>query len=84
MLTSISPLRIATPNDINLFECDREATMDFNTASERAQLRKALARPARLEIAGQLLIGTTCVTGIPDVRKPMIPRFLTGSTEILS
>ena len=56
--------------------------MDFNTASERAELRKALARPARLEIAGQLLIGTTCVTGIPDVVETPVPRSVTVTAPV--
>ena len=47
--------------------------MDFNTARKRAELRKALASPARLQIVGELLNNITCVTDILDVRRPMIP-----------
>ena len=41
--------------------------MDVETASECAEILKALAHPTRLQIVTELLKGTKCVTDIQDI-----------------
>ena len=41
--------------------------MDLDTAHEWAKALKALAHPTRLQIVGELLRGTKCVTDIQDI-----------------
>ena len=41
--------------------------MDFITPGKQAAVLKALAHPTRLQIVGELLKGTKCVTDIQDL-----------------
>lgn len=41
--------------------------MDIDTANEWTKAMKALAHPTRLQIVGELLKGTKCVTDIEDI-----------------
>lgn len=41
--------------------------MDFSSANEWAEVLKALAHPARLQIVAELLKDTKCVTDIQDI-----------------
>lgn len=41
--------------------------MDFDIASEWAEVLKALAHPTRLQIVEELLKGTKCVTDIQEI-----------------
>jgi ArsR family transcriptional regulator len=45
----------------------KENIVDISTSLEWAELLKAIAHPTRLQIVGELLKGTKCVTVIQDI-----------------